>query len=170
LREQEWNVDRPAHMEAIMSEQENIHLVRQCYEAFLNGETERMLNYMMKSIDWELPAVEGIPFSGKRQGRDAVAEFFRLVNELQELREFRPKEFIAQGDRVVVTGHYEWTVKATRAEFGCDWCHVFHIAMGEISKFTEFTDTHKAALAYQPQAADAMKAAARPGADRPTAH
>jgi ketosteroid isomerase-like protein len=153
-----------------MSEQENIQLVRQCYEAFLNGETERMLNYMMKSIDWELPEVEGIPFSGKRHGRDAVAEFFRLVNELQEAREFRPMEFTAQGDRVVVTGHYEWTVKATRAEFGCDWCHVFHITMGEISKFTEFTDTHKAALAYQPQAADAMKGAARPGAERPTAH
>jgi ketosteroid isomerase-like protein len=157
-------------MEGIMSEQQNIELVRQCYEAFLHGETDRMLNYMMKNIDWELPAVEGIPFSGKRQGRDAVAAFFRLVNELQELREFRPDEFIAQGDRVVVMGHYEWTVKATGVEFGCDWCHVFQIAGGEISKFTEFTDTHKAAVAYQPQAAAAMQAAARGGADRPTAH
>jgi ketosteroid isomerase-like protein len=157
-------------MEGIMSEQENSQLVRQCYEAFLNGETEQLLKYMMKSIEWELPVVEGIPFTGKRQGRDAVAEFFRLVSEMQELREFKPKEFIAQDDRVVVTGHYEWTVKATRAEFGCDWCHVFHIAMGEVSKFTEFTDTHKVAMAYQPQAADSMKAAARPDADRPAVH
>jgi ketosteroid isomerase-like protein len=157
-------------MEGIMSEQGNIDLVRQCYEAFSNGDTERLLNYMMKDIAWELPAVEGIPFSGKRQGREAVAEFFRLVMDLQEVREFRPIEFTAQGDRVVVTGHYEWTVKATRAEFGCDWCHVFHIAMGEISKFTEFTDTHKAALAYQPDAAGAMKGAARTDAGRPTAH
>lgn len=153
-----------------MSEQENINLVRQCYEAFLSGETERLLNYMMKSIEWELPEVEGIPFTGRRQGRDAVAEFFRLINELQELREFKPKEFIGQGERVVVTGHYEWTVKATRAEYGCDWCHVFHVTMGEIAKFTEYTDTLKAALAYRTQAADAMQAAARPGADRPAVH
>ena len=153
-----------------MSEQENIDLVKQCYQAFLNGEPARMLNYMMESIDWELPAAEGIPFSGKRQGRAAVAEFFGLVSELQELREFRPMEFIAQGDCVVVTGHYEWTVKATRAEFGCNWCHVFHIALGQISQFTEFTDTHQAVLAYQPQLTDAMKAATGPGVDRPTAH
>ena len=153
-----------------MSEQENIDLVKQCYQAFVNGDSERLLNYMAKSIDWELPAVEGIPFSGKRQGRDAVGEFFRLVGELQESREFRHMEFTAQGDRVVVTGHYEWTVKATRAEFGCDWCHVFHIAQGQIAKFNEFTDTHKAALAYQPQAAEAMKGAARAGTGRPTAH
>ncbi len=132
-----------------MSEQENINLVKQCYQAFLNGESAQLLNYMAESIDWELPAVEGIPFTGKRQGRAAVAEFFRLVNELQEVREFRPIEFIAQGDCVVVTGHYEWTVKATRAAFECDWCHVFHIARGQIAKLTEFTDTHKAELAYR---------------------
>lgn len=153
-----------------MNEQENIDLVRQCYQAFLNGESARLLNYMTKNIEWNLPSVEAVPFSGKRQGRDAVAEFFRLVNELQEVREFRPMEFTAQGDRVVVTGHYEWIVRSTGAEFASDWCHVFQIAHGQIAKLTEFTDTHAAMLAYQPQPADAMKTAAHPSAGRPMTH
>jgi ketosteroid isomerase-like protein len=152
-----------------MSEQENIQLVKHCYEAFLSGDTDKLLKFMSKDIDWELPEVDGIAFSGKRHGRDAVAEFFRIENELQEVREFRPQEFTAQGDRVVVTGHYEFTVRATRAQFGCDWCHIFHLAAGEISKFTEFTDTHQAALAYQSEAG-AIQGAARQDAGRPGAH
>jgi ketosteroid isomerase-like protein len=153
-----------------MNEQENMDVVRKCYEAFGSGETERMLTFMNADVEWELPAVEGIPFSGKRQGRAAVAEFFRLEGELLEPRAFEPREIIAQGDRVVVLGHYEWTVRATGAEFGCDWCHVFQIADGEIVKFMEFTDTHQAAQAFQPQLAAAMPAGARTDAGRPAAH
>ncbi|WP_020656568.1 nuclear transport factor 2 family protein [Massilia niastensis] len=153
-----------------MSGQENIELVKQCYEAFAQGDIERLLNYMKDDVDWELPLVEGVPFSGKRQGRNAVGEFFALVGSFQELREFRPEEFTAQGDRVVVTGRYAWLVKPTGTEFSCEWCHIFHIAGGKFSKFKEFTDTNKAALAYELVASNPLKAATRPGADQPAAH
>ncbi|MDB5935995.1 MAG: hypothetical protein JWQ01_3339 [Massilia sp.] len=152
-----------------MSEQQNIELVKQCYDAFLHGDIDRLLKYMANDIDWELPEVDGVAFSGKRHGRDAVAEFFATINQLQEARDFRPLEFTAQEDRVVVTGHYEWTIKATQASLGSDWCHIFHIANGEVVKFTEFTDTHKAALAYQPQAGT-MKGAAGTTASQPAPH
>jgi ketosteroid isomerase-like protein len=153
-----------------MSEQENTDLVKQCYEAFAKGDIKQLLSYMQDDIEWELPAVEGVPFSGKRQGRDAVGEFFALVNHYQDLREFRPEEFTAQGDRVVVTGRYAWLVKPTGVEFSCEWCHVFHISMGKFSKFMEFTDTNKAALAYELVAANPMKSAPRPEAGQPAPH
>lgn len=153
-----------------MSEQTNVQLIKQCYDAFLSGDAQLLLKYMAKDIDWQLPEVEGIAFSGRRHGRDAVAQFFQTVGQLQELREFRPKEFTAQDDRVVATGHYEWTVKATRAEFGADWCHVFRVLNGEIVEFSEYTDTLRAALAYQAPASAALQGAARPGAGMPAAH
>lgn len=142
-----------------MNEQANIALVKQCYDAFLQGDINRLLNYMSKDVEWELPEVDGVAFSGKRQGRDAVAQFFQMLGQLQEPRDFRPLEFTAQDDRVVATGHYEWTIKATQATLSSDWCHVFHFANGQVVKFTEYSDTHKAALAYQPQAAGAMAGA-----------
>lgn len=153
-----------------MSEQKNVRLIKQCYEAFLSGDADQLLKHMAKDIEWELPEVDGIAFSGKRHGREAVAEFFQTVSQLQELREFSPKEFTAQDDRVVVTGHYEWTVKATGEQFGTDWCHVFHIAKGEIVQFSEFTDTLRVALAYQAQAAGALQGAARQDTGMPAAH
>jgi ketosteroid isomerase-like protein len=132
-----------------MSEQENIQLVQQCYDAFVHGDLDKLLSMMAQDIAWELPQVDGVPFTGKRRGRQAVAEFFGIMSALQEAREFRPMEFTAQEDRVVVTGHYEWAIKATQECLRSDFCHIFHIANGEVVKFTEFSDTHKAAVAYQ---------------------
>lgn len=152
-----------------MNEQTNIDLVKQCYDDFIRGDIQRVLSHFAQDVDWELPAVESIPFSGKRHGIDQVAEFFRQMNELQEFREFRPSEFIAQGDRVVVLGHYRVAVKATGAEFESDWSHVFRVAGGKFATFREFTDSHKAAKAYQPQAG-AIGAATSTGAERPAVH
>jgi ketosteroid isomerase-like protein len=150
-------------MEGIMNEQANVALVRGCYDAFSKGDIQHILDCTARDVDWELPAVEAIPFSGKRHGLDQVAEFFRLINQLQEAREMQPREFIGHGERVIVTGHYEWTVKATGAAYGSDFIHIFTIVNGKIAHFREFTDTHQAALAYQPQPTiGAQKDAGRP--------
>jgi ketosteroid isomerase-like protein len=115
-----------------------------------------------QDVDWELPDIEGIPFTGKRHGVDQVAEFFRILAECQEPREFKPDRFIAQDDQVVVQGHGTFVVKATGAEFSGDWCHIFRVAGGKIASFKEYDDTHQAAQAYQPRGAGAGIAAQRP--------
>lgn len=153
-----------------MNEQNNVELVKKCYEAFSHDDIGQLLKYMSKDIDWELPEVDGVAFTGKRRGRDAVAQFFQTMSQLQEARDFRPMEFTAQDDRVVVTGHYEWLIKATQAALRSDWCHVFRIANGEVVSFKEFSDTQKAALAYQAQAAGSMQGAASAASGRPAQH
>ncbi len=59
--------------------------------------------------------VEHVPFSGKRQGRGAVGEFFSTLASLMDARSFEEREFIAQGDKVVVLGQYVWQSKPTGA-------------------------------------------------------
>ena len=132
-----------------MNEQANIELIRQAYDAFINGDSERLLSYMAQDIAWEIPDVSGVPFAGKRQGRDNVAEFFQMVAAAQQLRDFRPAEFIAQGDRVVALGHYEWTVRATGSDWGSDWVHIFTVRDGKVTAFKEHMDTHRVVEAYQ---------------------
>lgn len=132
-----------------MNEQVNIELIHQVYDAFLKGDSQRLLSYMAQDIDWEEPQVPNIPFAGKRQGRDQVAEFFQMVDAAQQLRDFRPGEFIAQDDRVVVLGHYEWTVRANGADWGSDWVHIFTVRDGKITSCRELTDTHRVVEAYQ---------------------
>jgi ketosteroid isomerase-like protein len=155
-------------MEGIMSEQ-NISLLKQAYDAYDKGDIQRLLGLLAQDIEWDLPEVEGIPFTGKRRGLGQVSDFFRVLAECQEPREFKPDQYIGQGDRVVVLGHATFTVKATGAEFSGDWCHVFRIAGGKIASFKEYDDTYKAAQAYQLPGAIAGAAAGK-GATRPAVH
>jgi ketosteroid isomerase-like protein len=145
-----------------MNEQANINLLRQAYDAYGRGDIPSLLGMVAQDVDWELPEVEGIPFTGKRHGVDQVADFFRILAECQEPREFKPDRFIAQDDQVVVLGHGTFAVKATGAEFSGDWCHIFRVADGKIASFKEYDDTHQAAQAYQPRGAGAGAAAQRP--------
>jgi ketosteroid isomerase-like protein len=154
-------------MEGIMSEQANISLLKQAYDAYDKGDIQRLLGLFAQDIEWDIPEVEGLPFTGKRHGLGQVSDFFRVMAECQEPREFMPDRFIGQGDEVVVLGHATFTVKATGAEFSEDWCHVFHIAGGKIASFKEYDDTHRAAQAYQSQGAGA---AAGKDTSRPAVH
>jgi ketosteroid isomerase-like protein len=156
-------------MEGIMNEQANIELLKQAYDAYDKGDIQRLLGMLTQDIEWYLPEVEGIPFTGKRRGLAQAADFFRLMDECQETREFKPDRFLAQGDQVIVLGHGTFAVRATGVEYSDDWCHVFSIASGKIASFREYCDTHKAAQAYQPQGAGAG-AAAGMGATRPAVH
>src|SRR5512144_2126651 len=95
-----------------MSEQENIALVQEVYNNFKSGNIPALLERISPDIDWELPEISNVPFSGKRQGREAVAQFFALLSAGQESLRFEPTSYIAQGDKVVALGNYEWRVLA----------------------------------------------------------
>jgi ketosteroid isomerase-like protein len=132
-----------------MSEQENIAVVQQAYNNFKTGNIPALLALFSDDIEWELPKVENVPFTGKRTGLTAVGEFFDLVGANQDVLEFDPLESIAQGDKVVSLGHYEWRVKATGREFASDFAHVFTIRGGKVVAFKEYFDSAVVAAAYQ---------------------
>ena len=132
-----------------MSEQENIRLAQQAYASFQSGDIQSLIGLMSEEIKWELPEIEGVSFAGKRSGRDQVAEFFSSLADQQDVLEFSPTDFIAQGDKVAVQGSYRWRVKATGREYGGDWVHVFTVRDGRIVRFQEYMDTAAAANAYQ---------------------
>ncbi|PYS34684.1 MAG: ketosteroid isomerase [Acidobacteria bacterium] len=136
-----------------MSEQDNIAVVQQAYDNFKEGNIQGLLDMLPDDVTWQLPDIEGVPFAGKRTGREAVREFFVGVGANQETLEFAPHEFVAQGDKVVSLGHYRWRVKSTGQEYSSDFAHVFAVRDGKITGFQEYTDTASAARAYQKSAA-----------------
>jgi ketosteroid isomerase-like protein len=154
-------------MEGIMNEQANIGLLRQAYDAYSKGDIQRVMGIFAQDVDWDIPEVEGLPFTGKRHGLGQVGEFFRLMNECQEAREFTPDQFIAQGDQVIVLGHCTFAVRTTGLEYSDEWCHVFTIAGGKVTKFKEYSDTHKAAQAFMVKGAGVGAGA---GTSRPAIH
>src|SRR5712691_447817 len=131
-----------------MSEQ-NRSIVQQAYSNFKAGNIEALLNLMSDDVAWTLPELDGVPFAGKRTGRASVAEFFATVGGSQEVVRFEPREFVAEGDKVVALGSYEWRVKATSREFSGDFAHAWNIRDGKVVDFHEYTDTAACTNAYR---------------------
>jgi ketosteroid isomerase-like protein len=68
-----------------------------------------------------------------RSGTDGA--ILHISVDAQEVQHFEPREFIADGDKVVALGHYAWHVKATGREFGDDFAHVFTLCNGKVIRF-----------------------------------
>jgi ketosteroid isomerase-like protein len=133
---------------------EDTAVIKRAYEAFQRGDIATVLDCMADDIQWETPTIRGASFGGRRQGKAAVAEFFRLLNEAEEIPLFEPREFIAQGDRIVVLGRVQVRVRATGRTAESPWIHVFRMQNGVAAEFFEMYDTAVAERAYQ-QAASA---------------
>jgi ketosteroid isomerase-like protein len=126
-----------------MQETSNTKVVQAAYAAFLSGNMPALLATMDEQIIWKpvIGAGRHVPFSGERRGKGGVAEFFKIVSETEDFEQFEPREFIAQGDRVVALGHYRAKTKATGRTFESDFVMVFRLKDGLVTEFNEFTDS-----------------------------
>ena len=132
-----------------MNEEQNTKIVKQGYEHFGSGNIDGLLSLFDDDISWTTPHVEGASHNGPRKGRDDVATFFTQLSEAEEFSRFEPKEFIAQGDRVVVLGESESTIKSTGRNLSMPWVHIFTVKDGKVTSFLEFFDTALASQAFQ---------------------
>lgn len=132
-----------------MTENENTNIVQNVYGNFKAGEIKALLDLLSEDIEWQLPEIENVPFAGKRRGHEQMGQFFASLVDTQEVQLFEPREFIAQGEKVVALGHYAWRVKSTGREFGGDFAHVFTILNGKVVRFHEYMDTAAAAAAHR---------------------
>jgi uncharacterized protein len=132
-----------------MNEQKNIELVQKGYQAFGSGNIPTLLDLFDTNIEWRSPHFEGSPFKGSYNGREAVGEFFQKLGEVEEFSLFEPREFIAQGDKVVVLGAFAATVKTTGRNYQSDWIHIFNVRDGKVTNFFEMFDTAAAQKAFQ---------------------
>jgi ketosteroid isomerase-like protein len=136
-----------------MSEQENVDVVRAGYQAFGRGDIAGLLAQLDPDVEWRTPGPADLPTAGQRQGHDGVQEFFRTLSGLVETLRFEPKEFIAQGDRVIVVGDDTSRVKATGTTLEIRFVHTFTVRNGKVVAFEEYIDT--AALVTDLRAAQA---------------
>lgn len=131
-----------------MNAQDNKQLVMQGYQMFKNKDIKGLLTLLSDDIEWTGIESENIPFSGDYHGLAQVAQYFALLDQSQEAIQFTPQDFIADGDKVVVSGISSWTVKANGQRFDNPWVHLFTIRDGKVAKFVQYNDTAATEKAY----------------------
>ena len=132
-----------------MSGQENERVARAVFECFGRGDMEGMLALVDEGVVWRMEGDAGVvPYAGERRGHAGVVEFFQRLGGNVEFESFEPREFVAQGDKVIALGTYRWRVKQTGREYGGDWAHVFTVRDGQIKSFHEYMDSDAAGAAF----------------------
>ena len=139
-----------------MSDQDNVRIVQDAYDAFKRGDIEGLLKLLAADVEWTTPGpTEIMPAAGTRRGPEGVAEFFKTLSEQEDVELFEPQEYIAQGDKVVAISKYRGRVKATGRTADADLVHVFDIKDGKVKRFREFFDTASVLPAFETKSAAA---------------
>ncbi len=132
---------------------DNVETVREVYRRFDAGDTPGILELWDEPTDCQactgLTADE-VAVAGRRHGKPALAQLVATYAEVFDYDLYEQREFIADGDTVVVLGAYQGTVKATGKPFASEWVHIWRLSGGKAVAWREFCDTAALKAAAQP--------------------
>ena len=133
-----------------VSAEENTRHAQSAYEAFGRGDMPALAEMMADDIEWVIPgAPNENPVAGTYRGKDEVLGWFGKLAEDLDFSTFEPREFIAQGDKVVSIVYAEATVRGTGRSVVNNEAHVWTFSDGKLARFQVYFDTAAAAAAHR---------------------
>ena len=129
-----------------MSIEKNIQTVKDFFAAIGRGDREALLALAAEDIEWIIPG-EDWPLAGTRHGHAGLADLLETAESIETSTE--PREFVAQGDRVLVVGFARGKIKATNKTFEDNWIFAITVRDGRLTHIREYVDTQALARASQ---------------------
>jgi hypothetical protein len=121
--------------------------VKDFFAAIGRGEREGLLALVAEDIEWIIPG-DDWPLAGRHRGHAGLAELLETASKSIETST-EPREFVAQGDRVLVVGFARGKIKATNKTFEDDWIFAVTVRDGRLRSIREYIDTQALARASQ---------------------
>jgi ketosteroid isomerase-like protein len=130
-----------------MSTEKNVQTVKDFFAAIGRGDKEGLLALVAEDIEWVIPG-EDWPLAGTHRGHAGLTSLLQKVSEAVETST-EPREFVAQGDRVLVVGFATGRIKATNRTFEDHWVFAITVRDGKVTNIREYIDTQALARASQ---------------------
>jgi uncharacterized protein len=137
-----------------MSTEKNVQTVKDFFAAIGRGDWEGLLALVAKDVEWIIPG-EDWPLAGTRHGHAGLADLLETASKTIETST-EPREFVAQGDRVLVVGFARGKVKATNRTFEDHFVFAITVRNSKLTNIREYVDTQALARASD------MDASSRP--------
>lgn len=126
-------------------------VVKGLYNAFDRGDLQTVIESLSEDVIWtQYGPGYALPFAGVFHGPPGVAEFFKIVDDTLTDVHAGQREYLVSGDRVVVPGWEESTVRRTDGHYRVNNVHVFTVVNGKITQFEEYIDNAEILEAFQP--------------------
>ena len=131
-----------------MSIEKNVQIVKDFFAAMGSDNERDLLALAAEDIEWIIPG-EDWPLAGTHRGHAGLADVLKKASEEVETKYPKPREFVAQGDRVLVVGVATGKIKATNKPFKDDWVFDITVRDGKVAHIQEYIDTQALARASQ---------------------
>jgi ketosteroid isomerase-like protein len=128
-----------------VSTEKNVQIVKDFFAAIGGGDREALQALVAEDIEWIIPG-EDWPLAGTRHGHAGLADLLETASRSIETST-EPREFVAQGDRVLVVGFARGRIKATGKTFEDDWIFAITVRDGRLTSIREYIDTQALARA-----------------------
>src|SRR6201991_1497391 len=129
----------------IVSTEKNVQTVKDFFAAIGRGDKEGLLALIAEDIEWIIPG-EDWPLAGTHRGHAGLADLLQTASKSIETST-EPREFVAQGDRVLVVGFAKGKIKATNKTFEDHFVFAMTVRNGKVANIREYIDTQALARA-----------------------
>jgi len=130
-----------------MSTEKNVQTVKDFFAAIGRGDREGLLALSAEDIEWIIPG-EDWPLAGTYRGHAGLTDLLQKASETVETST-EPREFVAEGDRVLVIGFATGRVKTTNRTFEDHWVFAITVRNGKLANIREYIDTQALARASE---------------------
>ena len=131
-----------------MSIEENVQIVKDFFTALGRSDRQGLMALCAKDIEWIIPG-DGWPLAGTHRGHTGITDLLQKASETVETPLMEHREFVAQGDRVLVVGFARGKIKGTNKAWKDDWVFAITVRNGKLTNIREYIDTQALAQASQ---------------------
>ncbi len=122
-----------------MSGEENVQIVKDFFAAIGRSDSQALQGLSDEDIEWTIPGEWA--WAGTHRGHAGLATFFQHGSETVEVTSSEYREFVAQGDQVIILGVATGRVKATNRTFDDQFVFAITVRNGKVSNIREYIDT-----------------------------
>jgi len=137
-----------------MSTEQNVQIVKDFFAAIGRSDGEALLALVAEDIEWIIPGRDWA-LAGTHRGHAGLVNLLETASRSLETTT-EPREFVAQGDRVLVVGVATGKVKATNKPFEDEWVFAITARDGKLVSIREYVDTQALARASAADTAQAL--------------